>query len=115
MKVIITQNDIDNCPRFETTECPVATALGRAVKQEKGIWSVGVSTAIFGLRSVYSCEIDLPEHITEFITDFDSERKVIPTEFELNLATVRNLRLDENGNPIEIKQFEEATKCLVAA
>ena len=79
MIIKVTQEHIDKGCKLNTLSCPVALAMEEATGDN---WSVG--SVFFWLESKKKA-IPITIKIRYFIEDFDSGKKVLPFEFELNI------------------------------
>lgn len=77
MRVEVSQEDIDNGVPGRPYSCAVALAVRRA----DGGWVSFVGSSEVRLRDHAWCS--LPEHVQQFIIDFDHGRRVEPFAFDL--------------------------------
>lgn len=78
MKIEVTQQDIDSGKKSDTSCCPVALAMARAVEPLR----VSVITKWASIDGRYH---SLPPEVTTFIKRFDIGGAVDPFTFELQL------------------------------
>lgn len=77
MKFTMTKEDIEKGIRCDSFRCPVARAIRRKVKAGR----VRVMTNLIIIRRR---EFPTPKKISDWIYDFDRNRKVRPITFELD-------------------------------
>lgn len=81
MKIIVTQDDIDNGRKGLSFCCPVALALNRHYE----ISSVSKNGIACGDKNHGAVQIPTPPSVIEFIMNFDADRPVKPFEFDLEM------------------------------
>ena len=81
MKIVVTQNDIEQGIRLKACACPVALAIKRRTSRE-----CEVAGRYMVFRYDLNTEYDLPESVGKFVTAFDMGKPVKPFSFELSLG-----------------------------
>lgn len=84
MKIQVTQSDIDKGVSRCAWGCPVYHALKRIITDKP--FKVGTFSIFIGDQGILDL-IKLPSEVTNFIRRFDSDQKVSPMEFELDLSS----------------------------
>lgn len=84
MKIIVTQDDIDNGQRAHAEKCPLAISVARQTKLEDPSVSTGL---VFCGDYEHRRYIYLPKEACDFYRNFDSGLKTEPFEFELPEVT----------------------------
>lgn len=77
MIINVTQDDILHGIRCSHIDCPVARAASRAYKKPTMTATTYLYFWIIGDR------LQLPEHVTAWIRDFDTDNAVAPITFEV--------------------------------
>lgn len=85
MTINVTQEDIDRGERGQCRTCPIAKAVIREL-DETDVYVIGPYLVI-GIHGPTRLTIDLPDAVTRFVEDFDSEDSVAPFSFELEVPT----------------------------
>lgn len=81
MRIEVTQGDIDGGERGNSDRCPLATAIGRALRRKVrvtcgSVWPLPVSHGRIAA---------LPRKAGDFINAFDQGLAVAPIAFDLNI------------------------------
>lgn len=89
-RFVVTKKDIENGVARTSNSCPIALSLNRVAKRlgfKKGCRArVGITIASLVFSSGRRTPILLPEKAQQFISDFDSKRKVKPFSFEVEFS-----------------------------
>ena len=80
IRVCVTAKDIAAGVRRTVSQCPIAHAVRRRIKDEDRLW---VSSDLVSIGS--GCIRHLPDAAIEFIDRFDAGRKVTPFVFALEV------------------------------
>ena len=81
MKIVVTQNDIEQGVRYKACACPVALAIKRRTSRE-----CEVAGRYMVFLSNLNTEHDLPTPVHKFVVAFDMGKPVKPFSFELDLG-----------------------------
>lgn len=84
IKVEVTQEDIDNGPKFiDSMKCPVAMALKRVFNLDTSVG--GTNFCFYNENGVSNGNYyQLPIEAVRFILDYDGHREVKPFTFEID-------------------------------
>lgn len=83
LHINVTKRDIQRGTRGRATDCPVALAISRKLKNVDYV-SVGQTCASWYTKEEAMKDTPLPPEVTEFIQRFDSGEPVEPIRFYLN-------------------------------
>ncbi len=87
IRIFVRKTDIERGIPFRSGLCPVALAMNRKTKKR---WLVGDCVCgVVGSNNNCTKWIDLPSHVTDWISDFDADKPVIPFSFTLDLGNAR--------------------------
>lgn len=87
VQVTVTQDDIDQGVRASAAQCPVARAIKRVLQ---AVVAVGTNDVVLVsvLGDVRTDRVLLPESVTDWIHDYDLDRKTMYTPFSFTLLDV---------------------------
>jgi hypothetical protein len=81
MRIEVTQGDIDGGERWNPARCPLATAIGRALRRKVRV----TCGSVWPLPASPGRIAALPRKAANFINAFDQGRAVAPMAFDLNI------------------------------